>query len=133
MNKIQFQFKHGLIFIPVTLTHQSQSIILQNCIFDTGAAGTTFDADLMAGIGLVPSPTSKIRRLATIGGYEHVFTNRVDELIIGEVVLSKVEVEIGDLTSKFNIQGIIGTDFIRLFNWELDFKMNYLKFRMIKP
>lgn len=126
MNKIPFQLRHGLLFIPVTLTYQSRVVVLDNCIFDTGAAGTTFDADLVAPIGVFASPTSKIRRLATIGGYERVFTHGVDQLSIGDATLNTIEIEVGDLTSKFAIDGIIGIDVIQKFNWQLDFSAQQL-------
>lgn len=126
MNKVPFQLTHGLLFIPVTLAYQGQTVILQNCIFDTGAAGTTFDADLVAPIGVIASPDCKIRRLATIGGYERVFTHPIDCLSIGEASTENIEIEVGDLTSKFAIDGIIGVDVIQRFNWQLDFSTHHL-------
>lgn len=126
MDKVPFQLRHGLVFVPVTLIHHSRSIVLQNCIFDTGAAGTTFEADLVAAIGITASPTSKIKRLATIGGYERVFTHDVDQLSIGEAMVNNIEIEVGDLTSKFAIDGIIGINIIQHFNWMLDFSAKQL-------
>lgn len=126
MDKVPFQLKHGLVFIPVTLIYHGHSTILKNCIFDTGAAGTTFDADLVAPIGIVASPTSRIRRLATIGGYERVFTHGLDQLSMGDATLKQIEIEVGDLTSKFAIDGIIGVDVIQKFNWKLDFSAQHL-------
>ncbi|MFH0798783.1 MAG: retropepsin-like aspartic protease [Pseudomonadota bacterium] len=126
MNKIPFQLKHGLIFILVTLVYRGNSTILKNCIFDTGAAGTTFDSDFVAPIGIVASPASRIRRLATIGGYERVFTHELDQLSIGDAVFKQIEIEVGDLTSKFAIDGIIGVDVIQKFNWVMDFTSSQL-------
>lgn len=126
MDNIPFQLHHGLLFISVNLVHGNRGIVLNNCIFDTGAAGTTFDADAVAPIGIVPSPASRIRRLATIGGYERVFTHSLDRLSIGDALLKHIEIEVGDLTSKFTIDGIIGTDVIQKFNWAMDFTANRL-------
>ncbi len=121
MNKIPFHFNHGLLYVPIRLIHETQTLTLQNCIFDTGSAGTTFDADLVTAIGLKLLPESKVKRLSTIGGYQRVFTRVVNELKIGNQSIINFEVEIGDLTSKFKIDGIIGTDIIRKFNWKIDF------------
>jgi len=107
--------------VPIRLIHETQTLTLQNCIFDTGSAGTTFDADLVTAIGLKLLPESKVKRLSTIGGYQRVFTRVVNELKIGNQSIINFEVEIGDLTSKFKIDGIIGTDIIRKFNWKIDF------------
>ncbi len=114
------------MFIPITIVYQGHAAVLKNCIFDTGAAGSTFDADLVAPIGIVASPASKIRRLATIGGYERVFTHAADQLSIGDAMVEQIEIEVGDLTSKFEIDGIIGVDVIQKFNWVLDFKSQCL-------
>jgi len=124
--EIPFQLKRGLIYIHTSVRHAGNIIETDNCIFDTGSAGTTFDADRMATIGLALTDESKIRRLAAVGGYQRVFTRSVDELHLGGMILSDIEIEIGDLTSTFNIDGIIGTDIIQRFDWELNFSRKIL-------
>jgi len=126
MINLPFILRRGLIYIPITIQHKGRDLALQNCIFDTGAAGTTFDVDQVASIGLTFVPESKIKRLATIGGYQRVFTRVVDSLRIGEESLTACEIEIGDLNSQFKIDAIIGTDVICRFNWQLDFAQHIL-------
>ncbi len=41
-------------------------------------------------------------------------------------MVEQIEIEVGDLTSKFEIDGIIGVDVIQKFNWVLDFKSQCL-------
>ena len=96
--EIPFQLERGLIYIHVSIPHAGKALDMSRCIFDTGSAGTTFDADKMAGIGLTLSPDSKIRRLTTAGGYQRVFTRDIEELHLGKKVLSDIEIEIGDTT-----------------------------------
>lgn len=43
---------HGLPIVSLTLTHNNQSIILPNVLFDTGCATTVFDTDVLEQIGI---------------------------------------------------------------------------------
>ena len=127
MNSIPFSLKHGLLYIPVQLIHDGKVLLLESCIFDTGSGSTAFDADRAASIGLTLDPSSRIKRLTTAGGYQRVFTRIVDSFQLGQIKLTNIEIELGDLASRFEIDGIIGTDIIRQCNWELDFQNNSLK------
>lgn len=100
---------------------------MNNCVFDTGSAGTTFDTDQVIKIGIKSTLESKLKRLATAGGYQTVFTCRLDELALGNKTLSKIEIEVGNLHSKFGIDGIIGTDLMQGFDWEILFSQNKIR------
>ncbi len=47
-----------------------------------------------------------------MGGSEVVFTRKIDELKVGGFVIKKFEVEVGGMDYGFNIQGILGMDFL---------------------
>lgn len=126
MNEIPFRLYKGLVYISATLSHNGQTLTLPHCIFDTGAAGTTFDVDDVSPIGIQALPESRLRRLVTVGGYQTVFTYTIDALTLGEATLSQVGVEIGNLQSKFSIQGIIGTDVMQHFDWSMKFSNSTL-------
>lgn len=126
MSEISFRLHKGLLYIPMTIVCGEQSVTLPNCIFDTGAAGTTFDVDEVSPIGIHAMPENPLRRLVTIGGYQTVFLQTVETLCIGEEMLNAVEVEFGNLQSKFGIQGIVGTDVMQRFDWELRFSTQQL-------
>lgn len=126
MIRIPFRFEHRLIFIEVTLQHNRQSLRLTQCIWDTGSAGTTFDTDMVSKIGLLIEPHDPLRRLVTAGGYQFVFLKDIDQLILGPKVFPQMRIEIGDLASKFHIDGILGTDLISRFDWELRFSTQEL-------
>lgn len=127
MPEISFRLFKGLLYIPVTITNKGQKLLLNNCIFDTGSAGTTFDTDEAAKTGIQSTLESKLKRLVTVGGYQTVFTHCVETLLLGDKMLHKIEVEIGNLHSKFGIEGIIGTDLMRLFDWEIVFSQNKVR------
>ena len=107
--------------MPVLLIQNGKELALDNCIFDTGSAGTTFDTDEVAKIGIQSTAESKLKRLVTVGGYQTVFTAIVEKIFLGEEALVNIEIEVGNLHSKFGVQGIIGTDFMRQFDWSIQF------------
>lgn len=129
MAEIPFHFSKGLIYIPVTLIHRGQRLLLRDCIFDTGSAGTTFDTDKVAPIGIQSTLESRLKRLVTVGGHQTVFTHQIEKLILGEQTLPNVEIEVGNLHSKFGVEGIIGTNLMRLFDWELLFSKSAIVLR----
>lgn len=129
MPEISFRLHKGLIYLPITLMHRGQKLILENCIFDIGSAGTTFDIDRVSKIGIQSTLESHLKRLVTVGGYQTVFTHQVEALILGNKTLSPVEIEVGSLHSKFHIDGILGTDIMQQFDWELQFSQNKIKIR----
>jgi len=116
---MKFEWKHGLIWIPLTLIYEGQSYTIDNCIVDTGSATSAID------IGLVPFNYQKpaiIRRLFGIGGGEQeVVSQAVDSLTLGQETFSNIDIEFGDLNIDFGINGFIGTDILSKFLVSIDF------------
>lgn len=131
MPEIPFRFQRGLLSMPIEIVHGGFSSSLSGCILDTGSAGTTFDTDRMAGLGIKSTPESKLRRLVAVGGHQTVFTRRVDTILLGGLPLHDIEIEVGNLNSKFGIEGIIGTDLMRRFDWEIRFSDMTLELNLI--
>lgn len=121
MHEIPFRLKHGLLYISVTLLNNEKKLTLDNCIFDTGSGGTVFDTDEVAIIGIQATPDSQLKRLVAVGGPQTVFVSSVNQLVLGKESLSEIKIEVGNLHSKFGIQGIIGTDVMEHFDWEMRF------------
>lgn len=130
MTEISFQFRRGLLYLPVTLVANDRTFTMDNCIFDTGSAGSVFDTDEVANIGIHSTLESKLKRLMTVGGGQTVFISRVDQLVLGDQPIVNVEIQVGNLHSKFGIQGIIGTDLMQQLDWEIRFSDK--KIRLIK-
>jgi hypothetical protein len=63
-------------------------------------------------IGLAFEPNDVVHRIRGVGGAEFVFTKKVDELAIGELAVTDFEVEVGGMNYGFDIDAIIGVDFL---------------------
>lgn len=110
---MQLALKNDLPFATVTVVHQGETINISDVLVDTGSATTIFSADIMASIHIIPSPNDPLFTIRGVGGTEVVFTRRIDHLQLGEHGLSNFDIEIGGMDYGFEINGILGMDFLR--------------------
>ncbi len=125
---MQLTLEYGLPFITATLTYLQKEVEVQHLLVDTGSARTMFAADVVAQIGLIPEPEDTLLTVRGVGGAEAVFTRVVDRVQVGRRAVEQFEVEIGGMDYGFEINGILGMDFltrtgavINLHQLQLDF------------
>lgn len=109
---VKIGFRGGLPYIDVTIVHGGKSLSLQNILLDTGSAGSVFLVDRLLSIGLQYEPNDVIHRIRGVGGAEFVFSKRVDHVQVGELEVSDFEIEVGAMNYGFQIEGILGMDFL---------------------
>lgn len=109
---MKVRIKNGLLYISATLIHRSRRVTLKNVLLDTGSAGSIFSTDKVADIGLTYEPEDFVHRIRGVGGSEFVFTKRVDVLQAGDLKVAGFEIEIGAMNYGFEMDGIIGVDFL---------------------
>ena len=76
--------RDGLIFLPITLKYGSKVYNINDCILDTGSAGTVIDIDL---IQFNPKIPAVLKRLHGIGGHQDVVAQNVDFVRIDSICL----------------------------------------------
>ncbi len=113
----------GLPFISVSISFRGQEITLSNVLIDTGSAGTIFKADLLRKIGVYPESTDSTCAIRGIGGSEIVFFKTVNFLKIEDIQLDHFEIEVGEMNYGFEINGILGFDFMQLAGIIIDTEM----------
>jgi len=96
----------------MSLTYRDQELILDNVLLDTGSVGTIFSTDKVLLIGLRYEADDIIHRIRGVGGAEFIFTKKVDLLSVGELEVNDFEIEVGGMNYGFEIDGIIGMDFL---------------------
>jgi hypothetical protein len=84
-----------------------------NVLIDTGSARTIFAFDIVSGIKISPAPEDILYAIRGVGGMETVFSRPVDYIQVGERQLPQFEIEVGGMDYGFDIQGILGMDFLR--------------------
>jgi hypothetical protein len=104
--------KDNLPFVSVTIAYKGESVDIPNILIDTGSGTTILSADILSAIKLTPSPEDILYTIRGVGGNEVVFSRRVDFLRVGGQTISDFEVEIGGMDYGFEINGILGMDFL---------------------
>ncbi|HEY7953941.1 MAG TPA: retropepsin-like aspartic protease [Polyangia bacterium] len=105
--------RNRLPFATVTVTHAGVAREIAEMLVDTGSATTVLSADVAAELGITPAPSDRIRMLRGIGGHEMVFNRRIDRLQVGERALAQFAIEIAGMDYGFEINGILGMNFLR--------------------
>ena len=109
---MKFSTFDGLPFIDVQLTINQQVIVVDNVLLDTGSAASLFSVDFLSGYGVLPEPNDRIREMIGIGGREYVFEKMINEIKIDELYLQDTPIQIGSMDYGFQINGILGSNFL---------------------
>ncbi len=104
--------KYNLPFIVISASYHGASINISNVLIDTGSASTILSADFVESIGIIPENDDIPHIVTGVGGSEVVYNRRVDYLKIGDYGVQDFEVEIGGMDYGFEINGILGMDFM---------------------
>ncbi len=109
---MKLTLREGLLFVPLTVAYQGHSLCISDIVVDTGSASTLLSADYLASIGVVPEPYDVLYTVRGVGGTEVVFSRSLDQVQVGRCTLRDFAVEVGSVEYGFNINGILGTDFL---------------------
>ena len=120
---MRIELRSGLLFVNVRLRHGERELELHDVLLDTGSAGTLFATDSVSAIGLVYEPEDPLHRIHGVGGSEFEFMKRVDQVAVGELQVRDFAVEVGAMDYGFQLDGIIGTDFLLAVGAVIDFRM----------
>jgi len=105
--------RDGLPFVSVTIRQENRVLTLENVLLDTGSAGTVFPSDKLRNSGIAPQDTALIRRITGVGGDEFVVETAVDSVAVGHLQVTNFIVEAGAMDYRFEIEGILGFDFLQ--------------------
>lgn len=109
---MQIRIVDGLPYVATSINYRGQQVKLDNVLLDTGSVGTVLAVDKMLAIGLQLEAEDMIHRIRGVGGTEFVFTKTVDTLALGELAVNNFEIEVGAMDYGFNLDGIVGLDFL---------------------
>jgi hypothetical protein len=109
---MQLTLRDGLILVPVSVAYQDRKIEVPDVVVDTGSATTLLSTDIVVHIGITPEVDDVLHVARGVGGAEVVFSRRVDRLKVGERAIEQFEIEVGGIGEAFDINGILGMDFL---------------------
>jgi hypothetical protein len=109
---MQLLLKDSLPFITVTIAFKGRTVDIPNVLLDTGSASTILAADRLTTIDINPSAEDVLHTIRGVGGIEVVYLRKVEFLKVGERSIENFEVEVGGMDYGFEINGILGMDFL---------------------
>ena len=126
---MQLTLQDDLPFVRVTLAYRGRTVDIDQVLLDTGSASSIFAARAVAPIDVLPEMTDTVYTVRGIGGTEAVFTRQIEGVSIETQTITDFEIEVGGMNYGFNIDGILGMDFltragaiINLHNLTLEFE-----------
>ena len=129
---VKFDYVHDELIIPVTINGKTY-----NFLFDTGAV-TIVSPELAAELGLKPVTSNEVIDAAGIRTQEQIYM--IENLAVSGITFSKVRCASMPFDSFSTalcrkIDGLFGTNIMRLGNWKIDYKSHSIDFsaEKIKP
>ncbi|MFW5992369.1 MAG: retropepsin-like aspartic protease [Halanaerobiaceae bacterium] len=110
--KYPIKIVDNLPFIKLKINYRGNNMILENVLIDTGSAKSILKEGMVKRIGIKPEPDDVLGSIRGVGGTEFVYIKQVDSIAIGEIQVEKFKVDIGEMDYGFDIDGIIGMDFL---------------------
>jgi len=124
---MNIQVQDRLPFISVTIWQGKHLLTLENVLLDTGSAGCVFAIDRLHEADIYPKSTAHIRRIRGVGGEESVVDIEIDQLQAGGLLISDFVIEAGSMDYGFEIEGILGFDFLQQTGAVIDFMAMEIK------
>lgn len=110
---VKLELKYGLPLCKITLIYKGKSMVLKNVLIDTGSGGTVLKMDRVDELGITIEKDDTIETISGVGGVEFVYKKNIDRIKLGNLVISNFTIEVGVMDYGFEINGIIGMDFLK--------------------
>jgi hypothetical protein len=104
--------ENGLLLTDMELVYNDKPLKLSRVLVDTGSGGTIISSNLVETVGLVGEKGDTLYRISGVGGSEFVFLKVVDTLKVGNLVVNDFTIEVGAMDYGFDLNGIVGLDFL---------------------
>ncbi|MDM8553838.1 retropepsin-like aspartic protease [Desulfococcaceae bacterium HSG7] len=120
--------QYNLPFTSIQAGYCSLSIDISNILVDTGSATTILNADILSTIGVKPEANDTTAQIVGIGGEESVYHKIIDFIKVEDKVITDFKIDVGLLDYGFEINGILGMDFLMKAKAIIDLRSNVLLF-----
>ena len=110
---VSLKFNYGLPFCSIDMIHNNKSLKLNNVLIDTGSGATLLKMDKVEEIDITIDVNDSIETIHGVGGSEFVYKKTIDKIKLGNLSVENIKIEIGVMDYGFDIDGIIGINFLR--------------------
>ncbi len=126
---MELVIKHDLPFVTIQVKLGVDYLEIPNVLIDTGSAKSILSADILEPLGISPGRNDRLKRVRGIGGTEIVYEKKMDLITIAQCEIPKFTIQIGAMNYGFNINGILGMDFLKRSRATIDIDENIILFR----
>lgn len=109
---MNLEYREGLLFSKIAITHYGRTIQFPNVIIDTGAAESILSIDVAQGLFNSYEPEDQIRFMTGIGGREAAVRRRIDEVEFHSFRAAYFPIDFGRIGEDTRIDGLIGLDIL---------------------
>ena len=111
---IQLNFKNGLLYTDITLTHEGKSIVVKDLIIDTGASHTIIHPDYLVLMDVGFCDNDTIVKASGYGGtVEYSVRKLIDNVSLGNISISNIKLDFGEIDPYERVNGLLGLDFLK--------------------
>ncbi len=111
---VKIQFKNGLLYTSIELTHEGKSIIVNDVIIDTGAFHTIISPYYLEELQAEFTDDDILIEAYGYGGASsYAVRKRIDTISCEHITLSDFKIDFGEIDPDEKVNGLLGLDFFR--------------------
>lgn len=118
---MKIKYKHGLLLVDMNIVFNGKKKTIENMVLDTGAARTLISQNVVEDIGIHVDLNDTVVTYFGIGGKEHAYRKRIDQIIVGDFNFEHVEVDFNNFGYE-DINGLLGLDLLMKAEFVIDLR-----------
>lgn len=118
---MKIEYRDGLLFTSLEIMYRGKSVCINNIVIDTGASQTLISQDCVEIIGIKVSGEDEVITSYGIGGKEHAFIKKVDQVIIDSYSIKNISLDFTGFQYD-GINGLLGLDILLQAGFIIDVK-----------
>jgi len=105
------EYRDGLIFTEIEITHKEKTKIINNIVLDTGATKSLISQEIVEDIGIRVSKEDDIVMSYGIGGKEPAFVKKIDKIMLDKYTIDNISIDFSKIDYE-DINGLLGLDIL---------------------
>ena len=129
----RFDTSGNLILVNIELANFDESkTVLMPVALDTGATFTIIPSDIAIDLGYDPANSERRQRIFTASGVEFCPVINIKEMTALGIAVQNMDVLCHDLPEGSCVDGLLGLNFLRMFDFEVKYSQGIIKLVKIK-
>ena len=123
----KLEFKNGLLYTDIELTHDGKSVTIKDVIVDTGASHTIILPEYLEVMDVGLSEDDTIVRASGYGGsVAYSVRKSINKMSCGDIVVNNIRLDFGEIDPLERVNGLLGLDFLKESKVSIDLEENLI-------